>query len=485
MKTSLRADSLRKIAPSLKLAHGQFQGRYPGASGDRQPVHTYYMGAHEFQNDAARQLGGAGLASMDEYAPDFIAFAKAIGLRGSENLPKSEFQARALLKKIDRAAASDPEGVRRFHPSAWFAHTVYHRVREKIQREPIEDLRIDFEDGYGLRSDAEEDRDAEARAKDVASAILAGTLPPFTGIRIRPFTEELRERSVRTLDIFVSTLAAVAGAKFPNPFFVTLAKITVPEEVVALASICEDLEKSLGLAQNALRIELMIETTQAVINERGSANLLPLVEAAQGRCGGAHFGTYDYTAGRGITAAWQHMLHPACDFAREVMQVSLAGTGVWLSDGGTNILPIPPHGPARPGVDLTARQESENREAVHGAWKLHFDHIRHSLINGFYQGWDLHPAQLPTRYAAVFSFFLESMDAASSRLRAFLDRTALSPGGEAVADDAATGQGLLNYVLRAVHCGAVTREEARKLTSLTPEELRTASFTKILAGRRN
>ena len=191
MNTSLPPDSLRKIAPSLKRAHQEFHRRYPGASGDRQPVHTYYMGAHEFQADAARQLARVALATMDEYAPDFITFARAIGLRGAENLPASDFQVRSLVKKIDRAVAGNPAAARKLHPSAFFAHTVYHRVREKIQREPIEDLRIDFEDGYGARSDAEEDRDAEACATNVAGASLAGAAPPFVGIRIRRVTDEL------------------------------------------------------------------------------------------------------------------------------------------------------------------------------------------------------------------------------------------------------------------------------------------------------
>ena len=96
------------------------------------------------------------------------------------------------------------------------------------------------------------------------------------------------------------------------------------------------------------------------------------------------------------------MLHPAATSRKHVMQVALAGTGIWLSDGATNIMPI--------GA----------REVVHRAWRLHAEHVRHSLVNGFYQGWDLHPAQLPTRYAAVYAFFLEGLDAASERLRNFV-----------------------------------------------------------------
>jgi hypothetical protein len=256
------------------------------------------------------------------------------------------------------------------------------------------------------------------------------------------------------------------------------------EEVFALADLCSRLEFTLQLDPGALRFELMIETTQSIFNERGEVNLIPLVSAGRGRCVAAHFGTYDYTAGRNITAAYQHMTHFACDFAREVMQVALAGTEIWLADGATNILPVPPHRPVKDGSPLTARQLAENRKAVHQAWKLHFEHIRHSLVNGYYQGWDLHPAQLATRYAAVYSFFLEGLDTASERLRNFISKAAQATLVGEVFDDAATGQGLLNYFLRAINCGAVTAEEAQSLTGLTLAELRAASFVKILENRR-
>jgi hypothetical protein len=208
-----------------------------------------------------------------------------------------------------------------------------------------------------------------------------------------------------------------------------------------------------------------------------------LLDAAQGRCIAAHFGTYDYTAGCNITAAHQHMMHPACDFAKAMMQVSFAGTGIWLSDGATNIMPVPPHRFTEGGPQLTPAQIEENREVVHRAWKLHFDHIQHSLINGFYQGWDLHPAQLPTRYAAVYAFFLESLAPASERLKNFVEKAAKATLVGDVFDDAATGQGLLNYFLRAINCGALTEAEALKLSGLTLPELRSASFVKILKNR--
>jgi hypothetical protein len=476
-KTSLTEVLLLEIGEGLEREHAAFDARYPGPRGERQPIHNYYCAGDLFRRDLARTLGDLALLSLDEFAPDFITFAKAIGLPGSERLPDA-----SSAGKLAQSIESDLETARKEDRGAWFAYTVYTRVRERLLRVPIEDLRLDFEDGYGNRPWEEEDRDAAAAADEIAAAIEAGALPAGIGIRIKPFSEELRARSLRTLDIVVTELAAKARGKFPARFFVNLAKITVPGEVAALASACAHLEKLLALAPGTLAIELMIETTQAVINDRGEANLLPLVDAARGRCAAAHLGVYDYTAARGITAAHQHMRHPACDFAREVMQVALAGTGVWLSDGGTNVVPVPVHGADGASV-LTAQQIAENRAAVHAAWRRHFGDVRHSLVNGFYQGWDLHPAQLPTRYAAVYSFFLESIEPAAARLRALIAEGS-QPSGAEVADDAATGQGLLGYVRRAVDSGAISEKEAESLTGLTAVEMRDGSFAGILAVRR-
>jgi citrate lyase beta subunit len=481
MKTSLSADSMRDLISRLQQANKRFAEKYRGETGRRQPVHTVYGGAHLFKSDSTERLGALARRSLDQFAPDFLVFAKALDLPGANQLPDSPDEADELASRL----RTNPDRVRRENKAAWLAHTIYKRVNEKLRREPVEDFRIDFEDGYGNRPDEEEDGDAASAAAEVAEGMNIGALPPFIGIRIKPFNEELRERSARTLDIFISTLLDQTGGALPDNFVVTLPKITVPEQVAALADLFELLEKKIGLAAGSLKLEMMIETTQSVINERGEINLPLLLAAARGRCIAAHFGTYDYTASCNITAAHQHMMHPACDFAKHLMQVSFAGTGVWLSDGATNIMPVAPHRFVEGGTPLTPEQIEVNRTVVHRAWKLHYDHIQHSLENAYYQGWDLHPAQLPTRYAAIYAFFLESLDAASERLRNFVDKAAKATLVGDVFDDAATGQGLLNYFLRAINCGALTEEEAVELSGLTVAELRSGSFVKILTNRQS
>lgn len=479
MKTSLTSELLQPIISTLNEANAGFSFRYPGDTGMRQPIHTYYGGADRFKSGTAAEIGAIALRSLQTYASNFAVFARAFRLTGAEMLPDTE----SHLTPLKHQLRSNAEAVRRSHRAAWFAHTVYARAVEKLQREPVEDYRIDFEDGYGYRPDAEEDECAAQAAVETAKCLKDATLPPFIGIRIKPLNAELYRRAVRTLDIYITTLTAETLGKLPPHFVVTLPKVVIPEQVAALVELLALLEERNGLAPGALKIELMIETPQAVVNEHGEASLLRLLDAARGRCHSMHFGAYDYTASCAIVATSQHLQHPACDFARAVMQAALAGTGVWLSDGSTTVLPVEPIR-LPPGSNLTSQQFEENQAAIHRAWRLHFDNVQHSLRHGFYQSWDLHPAQLVARYAAVFAFYLEHLDAVSIRLKSFLDQAAQATRVVEVFDDAATGQGLLNFFLRAVRCGAITEEEAEARSGLTAEELRSASFVKILEGRK-
>jgi hypothetical protein len=135
------------------------------------------------------------------------------------------------------------------------------------------------------------------------------------------------------------------------------------------------------------------------------------------------------------------MEHPAADHAKAVMQVAAAGTGVRLSDGSTNLLPV------------------GDRAAVRRGWAEHLRLVRRSLERGFYQGWDLHPGQLPTRYLATYSFFRAALPAAAQRLRTYLDQSVT-----AVLDEPATAQALAAVIVRGLECGAIDDDEVAELT---------------------
>ncbi len=445
MSQAMPTNQKESILSELGKANQAFQKIYPGDRPERQPVHTVYGGADLFRADSAKKMGQVAMTALNTYAPDSATFANAMGLTVSDAL----------------------------------ASTIYDKVVQKLETEPVEDFRIDFEDGFGNRSWEEEDATAEQAAREVAKGMEAGSLPPFIGIRIKPFTEDLKERGARTLDIFMSTLAEVSNGKLPDNFVVMLPKVTIPEQVAALVQLFELLEENTSLAAGSLKCEMMVETTQSMIDSDGQNPLRKYMLASKGRMIATAFGTYDYTASNNITAKYQDMGHGVCDFAHYIMKVSLGSTGIWLSDGATNVMPIGPHR----GDNLSQAQEDENTDVVHRTWKQAYDHTRHSLWKGLYQGWDLHPAQFPSRYAAVYSFFLESYEDALHRLKTFVERAARATLTGEVFDDAATGQGLLNYFLTGLNCGALSDEQVLA-TGLTIEEIQTRSFLKILEGRR-
>ncbi len=445
-RPSGRSSELAEATAALREANLAFAAAHQGEGPGRQPVHTVYGGAQLFGADSVPKLGRIALAAMDQYAPNAAALGEALGI--------SEHPA------LDRIAT---------------------RVREKLEREPIEDFRIDFEDGYGNRPNAEEDGHAAQVVRELVAGGRAGTLSPFIGMRVKPLNEELRARSVRTLEMVTTGL--VEANALPERWVVTIPKITIIEQVEYTVALLRSLERKLGLADRTLLFEAMIETPQIVLDTSGRALMPRLLAASDGRLRGAHFGTYDYTAGINITAAHQRMRHLACDFAKHVMQVAFAGTEVWLSDGSTTVMPVPVHRPAKKGGNLSAEQDAENRASVHAAWKLHYDDVRHSLAGGFYQGWDLHPAQLVSRYGALYSFFLEGIDAAGVRLHNFVEKAAQATLVGDVFDDAATGQGLLNFFLRGINSKAITETEALRMTGLTQEDFLSRSFVKIMKAR--
>jgi len=375
---------------------------------------------------------------------------------------------------LEAQLSDDEEKAKSENYDAWFTRTIYRRTIEKLQNEAVEDFRIDFEDGYGIRTDEEEDSHCISASDELAKAFDEKTITPFCGFRIKSFQPETYKRAVRTLDLFLTNLLEKTGGKLPENFVVTLPKITQIAEVEVLAELLTEFEKQNNLEKTPIKIEIMIETPESVLI------LQELVKAGKGRVNSAHFGAYDYTSSFGIVDEHQHLRHDACNFARSLMQINLTPLGIRLSDSVTTEMPVPVYR----GENLSEKQFAENKRAVHKAWRGHFNNVTHSLINGFYQSWDLHPAQFPARYAAVYAFFLQSKDSSAERLKSFLHKATQAALTGNQFDDAASAQGLLNYFLRAANCGAMSEAEILETTNLSIEDLRSASFVKIMANRR-
>jgi len=396
MSTSLDERTLRAVEELLAPVDARLERDYPGDDVGRQPVHTVYVPADRYGPGLARDWG--------EQAREAVERNGGTG---------------ALLE-----AARVPADLR---------DAVADQVRAKLEREPVEDLRIDLEDGYGDHGDAEDDV-AVAAARSLRAELEQGIATPFVGIRFKSFERPTRRRGLRTLDLFLTTL--LEGGGLPQGLLLTLPKVTAVEQVEAMVAVCDRVEQVHGLPAGRLGFEVQVETPQSILGADGTALVARMVHAGQGRVTGLHYGTYDYSASLGISAAQQSMEHPAADHAKAVMQLAAAGTGVRLSDGSTNVLPV------------------GDPEDVRSAWALHARLVRRSLGRGYYQGWDLHPAQLPSRFAATYTFYREGMAPAAARLRAYLAREQ-----GAVMDEPATARALAWFLQRGLDCGAVAGEE--------------------------
>lgn len=437
----------------------------------RSPVHVVYGGAHLFRADTAAKLGTRALENLHEYAPNFIEFADAMNLPETGSLSRLPDAAKKLSDQISKS----PDSAKERDFPAWFAWTVYNRTIKKLEREPVEDFRIDFEDGYGFRSDDEEDGDAEKAAVELARALKNRSITPFSGFRIKSLGSSTRDRAVRTLEIFLATLVNESDGDFPAEFAVTLPKVTDRKQIKELCKLIGKFEKRSGLVKKSIAVEIMIETPQAIFDKNGRVPLRDYVKAAGRRRVSAHFGAYDYTSALSIAAPFQNLRHPACDFARAVMQASLAPVGVRLADSVTTELPVTPHR----GADLSAGQNAENRRAVLRGWRLHFDNVTRSMSAGFYQSWDLHPNQLPARYAAVYSFFIFNYQAQAERLKGFVEKATQAGLTGSTFDDAASAQGVLNFFRRALDCRALTAVEVTHATGLSAEQINSLVFSEM------
>jgi len=414
--TTLSEDDFAEIDARLAQTDELLATAYPGDDGSRQPVHTLYVPADRFDADLASRFGAEAAAAVTAFGGT-AALAESVGL-------------------------------------GHLADVLAPLVDAKLAAEPIEDLRLDFEDGYGARPDDEEDADVILAAQRVAEAVAAGTAPPFIGIRFKCFEAPTRRRGIRTLDRFLTALAA--AGPLPDGLILTLPKVTTVAQVEAMVSLCERFEERLGLATGRLRFEVQIETPQLIVAADGTIPVATLLHRGDGRISALHYGTYDYSASLQIAAAYQSMEHPAADYAKQVMQVAVAETGVRLSDGSTNVIPV-----------------GDNADE---AWKLHARLVRRSLERGYYQGWDLHAAQLPTRYLATYAFYREGFEAAARRLDNYLH------GSDAtIMDEPATARALARFVVRGLECGAVTEAEVRERSGATPAELTRLAHPKLAA----
>jgi len=425
LSSRLTADLDDRLAEADRALAAGYPGERPG----RQPVHTVYVPADAYDAGVVPRWGELALAAIDAESAGFAA----------------------------AVASGDPEA------GPDLVVDLIGRVRAKLATEPVEDLRIDFEDGYLGHDEAAEDEHVRSAAHALAESQQAGAAAPYAGIRVKSLEAPTRARGVRTLTSFVAAFAEAGGSL--ATFVVTLPKVTSVDQVSALVHALGVLEDELGLGEDALRFEIQVETPQSILGADGTALVARMVHTGGRRLTGLHYGTYDYSAFCGIAAEQQSLEHPVADHAKLVMQAAAAGTGVRLSDGSTNLLPVGDSGEIR------------------AAWANHHRLVRRSLERGFYQGWDLHPAQLPTRYAATYGFYRQGLPRALARLHAYRAARDEPVGVEGsaptdssptagIADEPATARALADFVLRGLDCGAVDAAEVIAGCGMDEAELR-------------
>ncbi|GEE02295.1 hypothetical protein nbrc107696_27410 [Gordonia spumicola] len=413
LDNAVLADVDRRLAD----ADDALKRRYPGDDGRRQPVHTVYLPGDRYTSTMPQEWGAAALDAARS-AGGLDAVAALVGATDTDRLAEL--------------------------------------VEHKLTTEPIEDLRIDFEDGYGDRGDATEDADVIEAVARLRAALDAGTSTPFVGTRFKCFEAPTRRRGLRTLDLFVGGLVESGG--LPDGLVLTLPKVTSVDQVEAMVYVAEILESEHNLPDHRIGFEVQVETPQAILGSDGVAPVARMIHAGRGRVTSLHYGTYDYSASLGIAAAYQSMEHPVADHAKNVMQLAVAGTGVHMSDGSTNILPI------------------GDADTVADAWRLHARLVRRHLERGVYQGWDLHPAQLVTRFLATYAFYRDGFGPAAARLRNYMHRV-----DSTILDEPATARALANVINRGVTCGAVTVDEVETATDLPMPTIRDTALGRTAA----
>ncbi|GAB2667818.1 aldolase/citrate lyase family protein [Gordonia jinhuaensis] len=418
--SGLSAPARERIEALLSEVDERLAVRYPGDRPQPQPSHTVYIPADKVSTETPSLWGTAALELTDRAAE--------------------------TIADLDSMGVAD-------------------RVRTRLRSRPIDDLRIDLEDGYGWRADEVEDADArrageilaawsQASRGDAAadgSADQDGVGAPWSfGVRAKSMGAGDRRRGIRTLE---HVLDAAGGV--PEGFVFTVPKLRAIEQVEAVVAMCEDFELVHGIAPGTLQFELQIESPQAVIGADGSATLARAIGVGMPRLTGLHYGTYDYSAACGIVSSQQSLEHPVADHAKAVMLAAAAQTGVWVSDGSTQVIPV--------GTD----------EVVDAAMRRHHRLVTRSLTRGYYQGWDMHPGHLVTRWLAVFDFFAAAMPAAVARLQDYFARQS----GE-VMDEPATAQSLALVVLRGLAAGAFDESDVTALG----EQCSAARLTQLRAS---
>ena len=351
----LRGSDLAALDARLESTDQLLETRFPGDDGRRQPVHTVYVPADRYHPDLPAQWGAAAAACVEA--------------------------------RRDRGGLAAPPGwIDGSPPRSPLASCA------KLAAEPIEDLRLDFEDGYGPRPDDEEDARRRGDGEPLADAA-----PPGPRRRCRPAVQVLRGADPpprATHPRPVPRHPARRPAACPTGWSSRCPRSARSSQVAGHGRRSAGGSRRRRTPRRSLRFEIQVETPQLIIGADGTR---PVAAADPRRWRAGHRPALRHLRLQRLAAASPRPTrpcdHPAADFAKQV------------DAGGRR------RHRGAPVRRLHQRAAGRRPAQVHAAWRLHAGLVRRALERGFYQGWDLHPAPaadplrrdlrvLPTRAAA-------------------------------------------------------------------------------------
>ena len=319
---------------------------------------------------------------------------------------------------------------------------------------------VDVEDAVALNPESI----AKARAGAVrcfTEGAWGSTLPFFrpAGLRLDTCVEDLTT-------VFGDVAERADGGEFPIAGIVW-PKSEHPEEIRWVCDLLSRLEDRLGLAENSIRMEFLVESGYAL------AQLTELTKFAIGRLTGIIWGIADFSADTNLPAIKN--THPVCDWARyEIVNVAGAAN-VPAIDAMTLNYPTPLHR----DKDLSESQKNENRTKILGALKEVFDDAQHAISLGMSGKWVGHPLQLLMVMAAFREAVpakqiekdIREIEAYTKSVHAGAGATVMGEGADAYMADRATDRHLRARLRRATAWRRIDAARAHALGVITDAEL--------------
>jgi citrate lyase beta subunit len=359
-----------------------------------------------------------------------------------------------VTKAIERGSAAAPKILEKLGISTSELSDALRVPQEEVERELSADpqapfVMVDGEDAQALRDDVVE-RGRETAIKVFRDARWGKTLRFY-----RPSGLSL-DYCLRDIVIVLTESAkGLPPESFPVDG-VVWPKTEHPGELALVCEMLDTLERKLGLPENHIKLEFLVESGWAV------AQLPLLVKASIHRLAGIIWGIADYSADIGLPRIDND--HPVCDWVRMTI-VNMAGAiGVPSIDNMTVNYPVP----------QASRTAAENKKLVLARLKEVYDDAVHGQKLGMDGKWVGHPLQLLcVRLAYRLAFTEEEFREELEKIEAYKAAVEQELGAtiiKGVMSDRATDRHARWKIRKAIACGHLAPAKGLELGVITKEE---------------